>query len=154
MEQEQGHGGKDQAEMNARLAKGRQARRGHELGALRVVRALRVFPDAEDEEVRQQHGDVIEQEGGDGLADPTLGPQKAGDRRPEPAAQENQDEHQGEQDIGGQAGERQRAAGGKDGAEIELPLGADVDEPDPRGQGRGQAVRTRGIIRTRTSEKP
>ena len=100
-------------------------------GALRVVGALRVLPGPEDEEAHEQGGHVIQQQGRDGLAHPSSGPQEARSQRPQPPSEKSQERNPGEEKPGREGTEVSAPQAGKQGSDEELALPAHVDEPDP-----------------------
>ena len=132
------------AHMNPRPEESGQNRRVAERGALGIIGALRILPGAEDKETQQQDRHVIHEQGRDGLADPAPGPQDTGDQGPQPSAEKPERRYPGEEEPWGQGAEVQRPPGGKKGPDVELPLAAHVDEPDPGRHGHGHGREGQG----------
>ena len=106
----------------------------------------------EDQVVEDERGDVVEHQRGDDLVGAQERPQQARDRAPGGAEHGAAGDHRHDQDRRRLAREQQRHAGGADRAEVELTLGADVEQVHPERDGGGEPgerERRRGDERVR-----
>ena len=93
----------------------------------------------EDQVVEDERGDVVEHQRRDDLVGVRERPQEPRDRAPRRAARRADDDHRRDDDERGLPVEVERDPGGADRAEVELALGADVEEAHPEGDRGGEA---------------
>ena len=153
------HGSEDEPERDRDRAdrRHRPGRRVDEHLALREDERLRrrvppVREAVEDQVVEDERGDVVEHQRGDDLVGAQERPQQPGDRAPGGAEHGAADDHGDDQHRRRLAREQQAHAGGADRAEVQLALGADVEQAHPerdRGGEAGEGERRRGDERVR-----
>ena len=134
-----------------------------ELTRRRVVAPVRLA--VEDQVVEKQRGAVVEHQRGDDLVGVGEGSQQARDRGPRRPGRRADEDHRRQDHRRRLIGEVERDARGADRPEIELPLGADVEQPHAEGNGgreprererrRGdERVRERPVGQERRVEEP
>ena len=138
------HGDRDHhADQNTEMCIGsRQHMRQEQcVGNLRGIGIgrARLHHRAADDETDEMQGDEVQQQRHDDLVDPLIGLEQRRDKRPQSAAKGARQGAQDNVQRTRNAGQIQRHDGGKQGADIDLAFGADIEQPCPQGQYDGQS---------------